>query len=314
MAKICIVLATYNGEKYLPQMLDSLVAQTRPADMIIAVDDGSKDSSAQILESYAPKLPLQIHVSPQNQGHRAAFSKALEIAKSQLGPEDLIALADQDDIWLPHKLSILENEIGVVYSLIFGDAQVIDGEGNVVAESWRAKSNINLNTTIKHQIAGINHVTGCLCMFKAKLLNTILPIPEGVTVHDRWIAMIAERNGGIKAIPERVVQYRIHGANAVGGKSDTSMSNTLKLQEIWATTILENLTLLKLTDSEISFAQRLLSITKQRMNQSLVLDEIIWVFTNRKYLFLDAPQLTTAKRILFSVVGLPLAKKLWGKE
>jgi len=314
MAKICIVLATYNGEKYLPQMLDSLVAQTRPADMIIAVDDGSKDSSAQILESYAPKLPLQIHVSPQNQGHRAAFSKALEIAKSQLGPEDLIALADQDDIWLPHKLSILENEIGVVHSLIFGDAQVIDGEGKVVAESWRAKSNINLNTTIKHQIAGINHVTGCLCMFKAKLLNTILPIPEGVTVHDRWIAMIAERNGGIKAIPERVVQYRIHGANAVGGKSDTSMSNTLKLQEIWATTILENLTLLKLTDSEISFAQRLLSITKQRMNQSLVLDEIIWVFTNRKYLFLDAPQLTTAKRILFSVVGLPLAKKLWGKE
>lgn len=314
MAKICIVLATYNGEKYLSQMLDSLVAQTRPADMIIAVDDGSKDSSAQILESYCGKLPLQIHVSPQNQGHRAAFSKALEIAKSQLGPEDLIALADQDDIWLPHKLSILENEIGVVHSLIFGDAQVIDGDGKVVAESWRAKSNINLNTTIKHQIAGINHVTGCLCMFKARLLNTILPIPEGVTVHDRWIAMIAERNGGIKAIPERVVQYRIHGANAVGGKSDTSMSNTLKLQEIWATTILENLTLLKLTDSEISFAQRLLSITKQRMNQSLVLDEIIWVFTNRKYLFLDAPQLTTAKRILFSVVGLPLAKKLWGKE
>lgn len=314
MAKICIVLATYNGEKYLSQMLDSLVAQTRPADMIIAVDDGSKDSSAQILESYAQKLPLQIHVSPQNQGHRAAFSKGLEIAQSQLGPEDLIALADQDDIWLPHKLSILENEIGVVHSLIFGDAQVIDGDGKVVAESWRTKSNINLNTTIKHQIAGINHVTGCLCMFKAKLLNTILPIPEGVTVHDRWIAMIAERNGGIKAIPERVVQYRIHGANAVGGKSDTSMSNTLKLQEIWETTILENLTLLKLTDSEISFAQRLLSITKQRMNQSLVLDEIIWVFTNRKYLFLDAPQLTTAKRILFSVVGLPLAKKLWGKE
>lgn len=314
MAKICIVLATYNGEKYLSQMLDSLVAQTRPADMIIAVDDGSKDSSAQILESYAQKLPLQIHVSPQNQGHRAAFSKALEIARTNMGPDDLIALADQDDIWLPHKLSILENEIDAVHSLIFGDAQVIDGEGKIIAESWRTKSNINLNTTIKHQIAGINHVTGCLCMFKAKLLYTILPIPEGVTVHDRWIAMIAERNGGIKAIPERVVQYRIHGANAVGGKSSSSMSNTLKLQEIWATTILENLTLLKLTDSEISFTQRLLSITKQRMNQNLVLDEIFWIFMNRKYLFLEAPQLTIAKRILFSVVGLPLAKKLWGKE
>ena len=153
MAKICIVLATYNGEKYLAQMLDSLVAQSRPADMIIAVDDGSTDSNAQILKNYTSKLPLQITFSPKNQGHREAFSKALEIAKEKLQPEDLVALADQDDIWLPHKLSILEKEIGTVPSLIFGDAQVIDENGNVTAESWRADSHINLKTTIKHQIA-----------------------------------------------------------------------------------------------------------------------------------------------------------------
>lgn len=314
MAKICIVLATYNGEKYLSQMLDSLVAQTRPADLIIAVDDGSKDSTPQILESYLQKLPLQIEISPKNQGHRAAFSKALEIARPQLQPDDLIALADQDDIWLPHKLGILEKEIGSVHSLVFGDAQIINSEGKITSESWRAQANINLNTTIRHQIAGINHVTGCLSMFKAKLLDTILPIPEGVTVHDRWIAMIADKNDGIKAIPERVVQYRIHGENAVGLKDDLSMSKTLKAQELWITTILENLTLLKLTDSEISFAQRLLSITKQRLNKAILLDEFLWVFSNREYLFLRAPFLKTLKRILFTVIGLPLAKKLWGKD
>ena len=108
MAKIGIVLATYNGEKYLSQMLDSLIAQKRPADFIVAVDDGSKDSTPEILKSYEGRLPLQVTCLPQNTGHRAAFSKALELAAPQLGENDLIALADQDDVWLPAKLQILE--------------------------------------------------------------------------------------------------------------------------------------------------------------------------------------------------------------
>lgn len=317
MAKICIVLATYNGEKYLSQMLDSLVAQTRPADLIIAVDDGSKDSSAKILESYLDKLPLQIHVSLKNQGHRAAFSKALEIAQSQLQLDDLIALADQDDIWVPYKLEIMERELSDKKnspSLVFGDAQVINGEGKITHDSWRALANISLDTTMKHQIAGINHVNGCLSLFKASLLKTILPIPEGVTVHDRWIAMIAEKNGGIKAIPERVIMYRIHGENAVGCKTESSMSKTLKIQEIWITTILENLTLLKLSNQEITFAQRLLENTKQRMTKNFLPADFFWVFCNRKYLFLKASFLKTMKRVLFTLIGLPLAKKLWGKD
>ena len=82
--KICITLATYNGEKYLAQMLDSLVAQTRPADVIIAVDDGSKDSTCEILERYKDKLPLEITKFEKNRGHRAAFSTALEKADTVL--------------------------------------------------------------------------------------------------------------------------------------------------------------------------------------------------------------------------------------
>ena len=114
MAKIGIVLATYNGEKYLAQMLDSLVAQTRPADFIVAVDDGSKDNTPAILKSYQDRLPLQVTILEKNSGHRAAFSKALELAQPQLGENDMIALADQDDIWLPQKLQLLEKRVDIV--------------------------------------------------------------------------------------------------------------------------------------------------------------------------------------------------------
>ena len=128
MAKIGIVLATYNGEKYLAQMLDSLVAQTRQADFIVAVDDGSKDNTPAILKNYENRLPLQVTILEKNSGHRAAFSKALELAQPQLSDSDLIALADQDDIWLPHKLDILEKLIQDK-ALVFGDAQVVDADG-----------------------------------------------------------------------------------------------------------------------------------------------------------------------------------------
>ena len=122
-------------------MLDSLVAQTKQADVIIAVDDGSKDSTCEILERYKDKLPLEITRFEKNRGHRAAFSTALEKAAALLEDDDLIFLADQDDIWLPNKLEVMNQKIGD-NSMIFGDAEIIDGEGKVTDSSWRKKAEI----------------------------------------------------------------------------------------------------------------------------------------------------------------------------
>ena len=134
MAKIGIVLATYNGEKYLTQMLDSLLAQTRPADFIVAVDDGSKDSTPEILKSYQDRLPLQISVSPQNMGHRSAFSKSLELARPQLGDDDLIALADQDDVWQEGKVETM------LWSASLMASSSISWVGSAIAAIWSPSS------------------------------------------------------------------------------------------------------------------------------------------------------------------------------
>ena len=313
MAKIGIVLATYNGEKYLAQMLDSLVAQTRQADFIVAVDDGSKDNTPAILKSYENRLPLQVTILEKNSGHRAAFSKALELAQPQLSDNDLIALADQDDIWLPQKLDLLEKEIQDK-ALVFGDAQVVDANGKITADSWRSYSKIEKKISMEQQIAGINNVTGCLSLFRAALLKTILPIPEGVTVHDRWIAMIADRQGGIAAIDTPVVQYRIHGNNAVGGVAAPSMSKTLETQIQWIQTILDNAGKLLLSKKEIRFAKKLLGLAKARLTRAISPLRLLWIAKHRNELFLKDSAAVTMKRILFTAVGLPLARKIWKKS
>lgn len=313
MGKICIVLATYNGEKYLQEMLNSLASQTRPADKIIAVDDGSSDSTPEILKHNQDKFPMQLILCAQNQGHRAAFSKGLEEAQKFVSDKDFIALADQDDIWLPEKLEILEKEIEEA-SLVFGDAEIIDKNGNLSNPSWRTFSKIDSNCSMKHQIAGINNVTGCLSLFRANILSQIIPIPERVTVHDRWVAMIALKNGGIKAIPQVVIQYRIHGNNAVGGAKPPSMSKTLATQQNWIEEILDYKQTLKLNDDEIGFAEKLLNLTKLRLQKNFAFSYLPWIFRNRKFLFLKSNVFKMLGRVIFSAVGFPFATKYFGKE
>ena len=313
MSRICVVLATYNGERFLKEMLDSLVDQTRPAEKVIVIDDASQDSSVEILESFAGRLPLEIHRQAQNGGHRKAFASGLEYARQFAHPGDLIALADQDDIWKKDKLEKLESAIGDS-ALVFGDAEVIDKDGKVIRDSWRKEALIQKSIPLKAQIAGINNVTGCLSLFKAELLDKVLPIPENVTVHDRWVAMIAERNGGIKAIDDAVVQYRLHDSNAVGGKPAPAMSKTLEIQERWLAMILENSEQLSLTPDEKRFTRHLLSLSQKRMSRGFMPLEIPWIFANRKVLFDPVPAPSLIKKILFTAIGLPLAKKIWKKS
>ena len=313
MSRICIVLATYNGERFLKDMLQSLVGQSRPADKVIAIDDASQDSSIKILESFGEKLPLEIFKQEQNGGHRKAFATGLELARQYAQPGDLIALADQDDVWKADKLEKLESLIGES-ALVFGDAEVIDKDGKIIHNSWRKEALIQKTIPIKAQIAGINNVTGCLSLFKAELLDKILPIPDDVTVHDRWVAMIAERNGGIKAIDDAVVQYRLHETNAVGGKPAPAMSKTLEIQERWLKMILKNSERLLLTPDEIRFTRHLLSLSQKRMHCSFIPFEIPWIFANRDFLFDNVPPIVKAKKILFTAIGLPLAKKIWKKS
>ena len=317
MAKIGIVLATYNGEKYLPQMLDSLLAQTRPADIIVVVDDGSKDSTVSILESYKDKLPLQITCMPENRGHRAAFSKALEIARPLLADDDLIALADHDDIWCPQKLQQLEEAIetpcdGKLPTLVFGDATVIDAEGKPLYDSWRTVAHIQAELPVETRIAGTNNITGCMSIFRASLLKYILPIPAAVGVHDAWIGLLAAKHGTIKAIDTPVIQYRLHGNNSVGLGNRYSFDETCKRQIDWTDMLISQSNLLNLNTPETAFLQKLNRYWHKRAERAVLAEEFPFLLRFSHFLFPE--QRGRLKKVLFSLLGAPAVHLLFGHD
>lgn len=314
MSRICIALATYNGEKYLSQMLDSLVNQSRPADMIVVVDDGSSDSTLGILKSYQDKLPLQITHCEKNQGHRAAFSKALEIAKPQLNENDLVALADQDDIWLPKKLEFLEQEIGE-FSLIWGDAQVVDSKGKVIADSWRNLGNLQNVLSTKALLTGFTNVTGCLSIFKARLLDVILPIPQGVPVHDQWITLCSSLQNGYKASKAKVIQYRIHSGNSIGLGHNHTWSGNLKLNLQWAKTISQSQAMGYLDNSSKEFLEKYIAYLEARLSRNLIMEYLPWAIKNSNALYPHVNGiLKKLPRFAFSIVGVPFATRFLGKK
>lgn len=295
-------------------MLDSLVAQTRPADVIVAVDDGSKDSTCKILERYKDKLPLEITQFEKNRGHRAAFSTALEKAAALLEYDDLIFLADQDDIWLPNKLEVMSQKIGDS-SMIFGDAEIINGEGVVTDSSWRKKAEIVEQLSQQALLTGYTNVTGCMVAFKAGLLKTALPIPQDVPVHDQWITLCATAENGYRAIADKVIQYRIHGNNAIG-EGNKTWSEKLQTNLQWAKAVRGSEIFEKLPDESRQFLDKFILFLELRFNHAFLSPLWFpWIVKNARHIYPQvhsAPQMIA--RILFSFVGVSTAKKFFNKN
>ena len=316
MAKLCIVMATYNGEKYLSQMLDSLVNQTRPADSIIVVDDGSADSTVSILESYVDRLPLKIIKFEHNQGHRAAFSRALEEAQKILAENDYIALADQDDIWLPQKHELLIKEIeSRDVDLVFGDAEVIDADGNKTADSWRALGQIPEHLSLQAIMTGFTNVTGCMVLFRASLLKDILPIPVAVPVHDQWITFCASARNGYASIKAPVIQYRIHGSNAIGLGHTHTWTGNLKLNLGWAKMLRETPHYQKLSATDQKFLNVYISYVESRLTKFILPGYLFWIIKNAKALYPHVSSKTAMlPRILYGIIGAKFAAKFMGRS
>lgn len=207
---VSVALATYNGEAFLEAQLESIFRQDYQPLEIVVVDDCSSDQTPFFLEQYAKTGKLKFWRNDQNLGYVKNFERVISKCSGEL-----IALADQDDIWDSKKITKLVDAIGNNL-LVHSDAVLIDHQGKKLTDSFSEYSK-KMTMPKSCTDALLNgSVTGCTSLFRRELLSDILPFPEGLYVHDKWIGLIAFLKNGFVYLDEPLISYRQHSNNSIG--------------------------------------------------------------------------------------------------
>lgn len=217
--KIDILIATYNGEKFIREQLDSIINQTYNNLRIVISDDCSNDSTKEILEEYKNKdNRIEVYLQERNLGVVKNIEFLLNKVKS-----NYYMLSDQDDYWLPQKVEkSIEKLKEEEADLVFGDLEVVDEKLDTIYESFNdymllsRKIKKYINTGKMNYL--YNCITGCTILAKKETIKYIVPIPDYSKrlIHDHWIGIMTELNGKLAYMPEKYIKYRQHGNNQIG--------------------------------------------------------------------------------------------------
>jgi glycosyltransferase involved in cell wall biosynthesis len=232
LPRVAILLPTWNGEKYLHEQVDSLLAQDYPDFIIVSRDDGSRDSSPAIIADYAARFPQRFHIVPadgRNLGASGSFALLMAYAlqeKAALGLGSAWVLpSDQDDVWHADKLRTsmtrmleLEGRYPGQPLLVHGDLEVVDEAMCQMAPSFVRYQGLKPLRNSFGRLLVSNTVTGCTALCNEALLMRALPVPAQAVMHDWWLALVAGAFGRLSYIDAPLLQYRQHGANTIGAK------------------------------------------------------------------------------------------------
>lgn len=239
--KVCILLSTYNGEKFLEEQLTSYVNQEYQNWYLVAMDDGSNDSSLHILNKFRDKYPSKVFViqNEKNLGVNKAFEKLIKNAHDF----DYYMFSDQDDVWAPEKINVLlskliKKEDALSQStpiLIHSDLKVTDQNLNTIYPSfWRAEKLNPHNSKKLSKLLAQNYVVGCSTIFNKSLFGMLKEsgIPREVVMHDHWAALIASAFGEVDFITNKTILHRQHDKNDTGVKAKNLWRDLKKLFSI----------------------------------------------------------------------------------
>lgn len=230
---ISVCMATYNGEKYLREQVDSILAQLGLYDELVISDDGSKDFTLEILHSYNDSR-IKIYQNATNHGVNGNFENALRYAKG-----DYIFLSDQDDVWLPDKVHVCIEALNDSDCVVH-DCKITDNTLNVISNSLF--KDINVREGVISNILK-NGFTGCCMAFNRKVLNCVIPFPKtGCFFHDQWIGLKASLMFKTKFINQQLIYFRRHSANSssASGKSQLSLTEKIKYRFLLCKALIYN--------------------------------------------------------------------------
>ena len=233
MTDVSVALCTFQGERHLAEQLESIASQTLLPVELVVCDDGSTDGTIELLERFSAgaPFPVRVHVNPTTLGVAANFSRAVSLCRGAV-----VALADQDDVWVPTKLEHLlaaldeRPDAGAVFS----DAELVDGSLRPLGRSMfdatrfspRLQRHFGDGKGLDVLLAR-NVVCGATLAFRSSLRDVLLPIPA-TGLHDMWLSTLLCAVTEVAVVTEPLVLYRQHGANQVGAPAISLRSKLLR--------------------------------------------------------------------------------------
>lgn len=222
--KISVCMATYNGEKYIKDQLDSILSQIGKMDEVIISDDGSTDRTIEIIKSYDDDR-ITVYKNSKTKGYTKNFENALEKVKG-----DIIFLSDQDDVWLDNKVSKMISVLKK-YDFVVSDCVIVNEKLDLISDSHFKI--FNTNRGFIRNLLLPRYVGACMG-FRRNVLSKCLPFPDNSTLcaHDYWICLISEMYFRCYKLDEPLLFYRRHGANAStgGDKSKNTLFHKLAVR------------------------------------------------------------------------------------
>lgn len=204
--RVSIAMATYNGEKYLKEQIDSILLNMSDNDELVISDDGSNDKTAQIIQNYAEKDNRIKFLYGPKMGIKQNFANAIKHSSGKY-----IFLSDQDDVWAGNKIEkVLDVFVTTKCTCILHNAEIVNENlipWDQTFFEFRGSKLGYIRNIIK------NSYIGCCMAFDALLKDTILPIPNTIEMHDQWIGLLSEKIGRNFLMNDCLIKYRRHDNN-----------------------------------------------------------------------------------------------------
>lgn len=209
---ISVCIATYNGEEYIKEQLQSIIKELGNDDEIIVVDDCSKDDTVKIIKSF-DDTRIKVCINDRNMGVNFSFDKAICQASNEI-----IFLSDQDDIWTTARVSLMINKFRETRALVVSsNSKFIDRDGHKIPFAIKGVEEKNSSKNLRNILdifAGKTNYYGCTMAFHKNLIPLILPFPAFIESHDLWIAMAGNLICSNAHLQQTTLLRRIHGTNA----------------------------------------------------------------------------------------------------
>lgn len=212
-----VIMATYNGEKYVVEQLDSIVKQTILPHSIIIRDDCSTDNTCSIIHEYIQNYSGSIKFNVIESSRNLGYVKNFEVL-SRASDAEIIFFCDQDDVWVKNKAEIILNKINENPSLnlIFSDAKLVNDKLQQIGLLWnRIGFNFDKERITLARLHKKSVVTGATMACRREFLHSLVPFPEHVP-HDLWLSACSTFEGSIGICREPLIQYRQHANNQIG--------------------------------------------------------------------------------------------------